>query len=124
MLMIGELSFFLGLQVIQYKNGICISQRKYAKEMLKKFSFDDCKLVTTPLTIGCKLRKYYESTIVEQKKYRSIIGRLLYLTMSKPNIMQVVCLVARFQANLKVTHEQAVKIIFRYLKGTVEFGLW
>lgn len=92
--------------------------------MLKKFDFGNCKLVTTPLIIGCKLSKDYESLKVEQKKYRSMIGKLLYLTASKPDIMQTVCLVARFQANPKVTNEQAVKRIFRYLKGTVGYGLW
>lgn len=67
MSMIGELFFFIGLQVIESKDEIFISQSKYVKEMLKKFGFDDCKPVTTPLTIRCELRKYYESQEVEQK---------------------------------------------------------
>ncbi|XP_059068571.1 uncharacterized mitochondrial protein AtMg00810-like [Cryptomeria japonica] len=102
----------------------CISQSKYVKKMLKKFGFSDCKPVTTPLTIGCKLRKDDESPEVEQNKYRSMIGGILYLNMSKPNIMQAICLVSRFQANLKVTHEKPVKRFFQYLKGTVDYGLW
>lgn len=96
MSIIGELSFFLGLQVIQSENGIFISQSKYVKKMLKKFGFDDCKLVTTPLTVGCKLSKDDESLKVEQNKYRSMIGGLFYLTTSRLDIMQVVCLVVRF----------------------------
>lgn len=122
--MFGEMSFFLGLQVTQLDDGIFISQAKYVKEMLKKFDMENCKPITTPLVVGYKLGKDDTSLDVDQKKYRSIIGGLLYLTNSTPNIMQVVCLVARFQASLKQTHDEVVKRIFRYLKGTQDFGLW
>lgn len=94
------------------------------KEILEKFDFDDFKPVTTPLTVGFKLSKDYESSEVEHKKYKLMIGGLLYLIAPRPNIMQVVCLVARFHANLKVTHEQVVKIIVRHLKETMDYGLW
>lgn len=111
MSMIGELSFFLGLQVIQHENAIFISQSKYLKEMLKKFSFDDCKPVTTPLIVGCNLRKDDESLEVEMNKYKLMISGLLYLAASRLDIMQTVYLVARFQENPKVTHKQAMKKI-------------
>ena len=92
--MIGELSYFLGLQVNQLKNGIFISQIKYVKEMLKKFTMEDCKPMSTPMTIGCKLSKDDKSPLVDQTMYRSMIGSLLYLIAARPNILQAVCMVA------------------------------
>ena len=84
----------------------------------------DCKPVSTPMTTGCKLSKDDESKEVDQKLYRSMIGNLLYVTTSRPDVMHAVGLVARFQANPKETHVLAIKRIFRYLKGTIELGLW
>ena len=92
--------------------------------MLKKFKMEDCKPVTTPMIINCMLSKEDESKEVDQKIYRSMIGSLLYVTTSRPDVMQAVGQVARFQAAPKETHIIAVKRIFRYLKGTMDFGLW
>lgn len=124
MSLLGELNFFFGLQISQVDDGIFISKSKYIKEMLKKFGMEDCKLASTPIIIGCKLRKDDESKEVDQKLYKSMIGRLLYVTSSRSYVMQAVGQVARFQATPKETHVLAVKRIFRYLKGTIEFGLW
>ena len=84
--------------------------------MLKKSGMEDCKLVSTPMIIGCKLSKDDESKEVYQKLYRLMIGSLLYLKASRPDVMQRVRLVARFQANPKEEHVLVVKRIFRYLK--------
>ena len=92
--------------------------------MMKKFGMEDCKLVSMPMITSCKLSKDDESKEVDQKLYRSMIGSLLYVTTSRPNVMQAVGLVARFQANPKEARVLAIKRIFRYLKGTIEFGLW
>jgi hypothetical protein len=73
---------------------------------------------------SCKLSKDDDSKSIDQRKYRSMIGNLLYVTASRPDVMQVVGQVARFQAAPKESHVSAVKRIFRYLKGTKEFGLW
>jgi hypothetical protein len=124
MSLLGELTFFLGLQISQQDEGIFISQTKYIKEMLKKFGMEDCKPVSTPMVTGCKLRKDDESKEADQRLYRSMIANLLYVTTSRPDVMQAVGQVARFQATPKETHVLAVKRIFRYLKGTTEFGLW
>ena len=124
MSMIGELSFFLGLQVSQLDKGIFLSQTKYVKEMLKKFKMEDCKPVSTPMVTGCKLSKDDESPEANQTMYRSMIGSLLYVIATRPDIMQVVGLVARFQDFPMETHVVAVKRIFRYLKGTMDYGLW
>ena len=91
--------------------------------MLKKFKMEDCRPVSTPMIIGCKMRKEGESKEVDQRLYRSMIGSLLYVTASRPDVMQVVGQVARFQAAPKETHIIAVKRIFKYLKGTMDFGI-
>ena len=84
---------------------------------------DECYPVRTPMITGCKLSQNDESPLVDTTLYRSMIGSLLYLTASRPDIMQAVGMVARYQANPKESHIAAVKRIFRYLKGTMEFGL-
>ena len=123
MSLLGKLNFFLDLQISQLNDGIFISQSKYIKEMLKKFGMEDFKPISTLMTIGCKLRKDDESKEVDQKLYRSMIGRLLYVTTSRLDVMQAIILVARFQANPKEANVLEIKRIFRYLKGTIEFRL-
>jgi hypothetical protein len=124
MSLLGELSFFLGLQIRQSNQGIFISQTKYIREMLKRFGMEDCKPVITPMQTSCKLSKDDDSKSTDQRQYRSMIDNLLYVTTSRPDVMQAVGQVARFQAAPKESHVLAVKRIFRYLKGTKEFGLW
>ena len=92
--------------------------------MLKKFRMEYCKHVSTPMVTGCKLSKDDESKEVDQRQYISMIGSLLYVTASRPDVMQAVGQVARFQASPKESHVLAVKRIFRYLKGTMDYGLW
>jgi hypothetical protein len=96
MSMIGELSYFLGLQEKQSSTGIFISQEKYLKEMLKKFHMEDSSTVSTPMVVGCKMSKDDISPDVDQRTYRSMIGSLLYITTSCPDIMQVVGMVGCF----------------------------
>jgi hypothetical protein len=96
MSMIGELSYFIGLQVNQSFVGIFISQEKYLKEMLKKFQMEDSSYVSTPMVVGCKLNKDDISPDVDQRTYQSMIGSLLYITTSHPDIMQVVGMVGRY----------------------------
>jgi hypothetical protein len=124
MSMIGELSYFLGLQVKQISAGIFISQEKYLKEILKKFQMEDSSTVSTPMVVGCKLRKDDISPDVDQRTYRSMIGSLLYITASRPDIMQAVGMVGHFQSAPKQIHLAAVKRIFKYLKGIMTYGLW
>jgi hypothetical protein len=124
MSMLGELSLFLCLQIHQSEKGIFISQSKYLKEILKKFGMENCAPVSTPITTSCKLSKDDDASEEDQTMYRSMIGSLLYLTASIPNIMEVVGLVGRFQSNPKETHVLAIKKIFRYLQGTSDYGMW
>ncbi|GJW67826.1 uncharacterized mitochondrial protein-like protein [Tanacetum coccineum] len=120
----GELTFFLGLQVKQKKDGIFISQDKYVEEILKKFGFTEVKTASTPIETQKPLLKDENGEEVDVHMYRSMIGSLMYLTSSRPNNMFAVCACARYQVNPKVSHFHAVKIIFRYLKGQPKLGLW
>ncbi|GJZ05307.1 putative ribonuclease H-like domain-containing protein [Tanacetum coccineum] len=120
----GELTFFLGLQVKQKKDGIFISQDKYVDEILKKFGFTDVKTASTPMETQKPLLKDEDGEEVDVHMYTSMIGSLMYLTSSRPNIMFVVCACARYQVNPKVSHLYAVKRIFRYLKGQPKLGIW
>ncbi|GJY89419.1 putative ribonuclease H-like domain-containing protein [Tanacetum coccineum] len=120
----GELTFFLGLQVKQKKDGIFISQDKYVDEILKKFRFTKVKTASTPMETQKPLLKDEDGKEVDVHMYRSMIGSLMYLTSSRPDIMFAVCACARYQVNPKVSHLHAVKRIFRYLKGQPKLGLW
>ncbi|GJU55926.1 putative ribonuclease H-like domain-containing protein [Tanacetum coccineum] len=120
----GELTFFLRLQVQQKKDGIFISQDKYVGEILKKFRFTKVKTASTPIDTQKPLLKDEDGEEVDVYMYRSMIGSLIYLTSSRPDIMFAVCACARYQVNLKVLHLHAVKRIFRHLKGQPKLGLW
>ncbi|GJW76732.1 ribonuclease H-like domain-containing protein [Tanacetum coccineum] len=110
----GELTFFLGLEVQQKKDGIFISQDKYVDEILKKkFGFTEVKTASTPIETQKPLLKDEDGEEVDVHMYRSMIGSLMYLTSSRPDIMFVVCACARYQVNTKVSHLHAVKRIFR-----------
>ncbi|GKE81863.1 retrovirus-related pol polyprotein from transposon TNT 1-94, partial [Tanacetum coccineum] len=124
MSMMGELNFFLGLQITQLEDGIFFNQSKYIKEMHKKFGLEESKPMKTPISIETKLTKDKEGEFVDNTKYRGMIGSLLYLTASRPDIRFSVCLCARFQEDPKTSHLEAVKRIFRYTKGTTHLGLW
>ncbi|GJR14784.1 putative ribonuclease H-like domain-containing protein [Tanacetum coccineum] len=120
----GELTFFLGLQVQQKEDGIFISQNKYVADILKKFDFVTMKTTSTPIETNKALLKDEEAEDVDVHLYRSMIGSLMYLTASRPDIMFAVCACARFQVTPKVSHLHAVKRIFRYMKGQPKLGLW
>ncbi|KAJ9561670.1 hypothetical protein OSB04_006830 [Centaurea solstitialis] len=121
------LSTFLlskGLQIKQSEKGIFINQGKYVHEMLKKFDLTSCTPMKTPMAPPLSLDKDSKGKPVDVTLYRGMIGSLLYLTASRPDIMYSTCLCARYQAEPKESHLTAVKRIFRYLKGTPNLGLW
>jgi len=124
MSMMGELNFFLGLQVKQMEHGTFLCQSKYCKELMKKFEMDKCKEASTPISTSCYLDLDEKGVSVDQTKYRGLIGSLLYLTASHPDIMFSVCMCARFQSNPKESHFKGGKRILKYLKGTINVGLW
>jgi hypothetical protein len=120
----GELQFFLGLQIKQSTEGTFVHQAKYTKDIVMKFMMEHSKAMTTPMSTTTALDANEEGEHVDQKEYQSMIGSLLYLTATRPNIQFSVCLCDRFQASPRTSHQQAVKRIFRYLCHTPDFGLW
>jgi hypothetical protein len=88
--LLGELSFFLGIQIRQSNQGIFISQTKYIREMIKRFEMEDCKPFITPMQTSCKLKNDNDSKSTNQRQYRSMIGSLLYVITSIPYVMQEV----------------------------------
>ncbi|GJR22401.1 retrovirus-related pol polyprotein from transposon TNT 1-94, partial [Tanacetum coccineum] len=124
MSMIGKISFFLGLQISQSPRGIFINQSKYALESLKKYGFDSCDPVDTPMVEKSKLDEDKEGKAVDQSHYHGMIGTLLYLTASRHDLQFAISMYARYQARPTEKYLHAVKRIFRYLKRTVNRGLW
>jgi hypothetical protein len=122
--MMGELKFFLGFEVKQYREGTFINQAKYTQYMLKKFVLDKVKGAKTPMPTKFYLDLDPNGKEVDQKVYRSMIGSLLYLCASRPDIMLSVGICARYQAAPKESHLVAVKRLFRYLVHTPNYGLW
>jgi hypothetical protein len=124
MSMMGELTFFLGIQVKQMKQDTFVHQAKYTKDLIKKFNMVELKPVSTPINSAASLGPDEDGEAVEQREYKSVIGTLLYLTATRPDIQFVVKLCAHFQASPCSSHQTTVQRVFRYLKHTPEFGIW
>jgi hypothetical protein len=124
MSMMGELTYFLGFQVRQLKDGTFLSQMKYTQDLLKRFGMKDAKPAKTPMGTDGHVDLNKGGKSVDQKAYRSMIGSLLYLCASRPDIMLSICMCARFQSDPRECHLVAVKRILRYLVATPYFGIW
>jgi hypothetical protein len=124
MSMMGELKFFIGFQIKQLEDGTFLSQTKYIHDILKKFGMDKEKPIKTSMGTNGHLDLDMGGKLVDQNVYRSIIGSLLYLCASRPDIMLSVCMCARFEAAPKECHMRVVKRIMRYLVLTPNLGLW
>jgi hypothetical protein len=124
MSMIGELTYFLGLQVKQSSEGIFISQSKYAKDLVKRFGLDGKSNAHTPMSTSVKISTDLTGKSVDSTLYRSMIGSLLYLTTSRPDIAFNVGICAHFQANPKESHLTTIKRIIKYVNDTINHGLW
>jgi hypothetical protein len=124
MSMIRELTFFLGIQVKQTKQGTFVHQVKYTKDLMKKLNMAELKSQSTPMSMTTTLDPNENGEAVDQREYRSMIGSLLYLIETRPDIQFIVGLCTRFQASPRSSHRMAVQRIFRYLKHTPEFGIW
>ncbi|XP_058767600.1 uncharacterized mitochondrial protein AtMg00810-like [Vicia villosa] len=120
---VGELTYFLGLQVKQMDNSISISQSKYSKNIVNKFCMENASHNGTPAPTHLKLSKDKESVVVDQSLYRSVIESFLYLTASKPYITVSVGVCERYQAKPKMSHLHLVKRIFKYINGTSDYGV-
>ncbi|GKB47995.1 ribonuclease H-like domain-containing protein [Tanacetum coccineum] len=123
MSMMGELKFFLGIQIHQSPRGIFINQAKYAQEILKKHGMTSCDSVGTPMATKT-LDADLSGTPIDRTKYHSMVGAIMYLTTSRPDIVHATYYCARYQARPTKKYLTAVKRIFRYLKNTINIGLW
>jgi hypothetical protein len=121
MSMMGELTFFLGIQM---KQGTFVHQAKYTNDLMKKFNMAELKLVSTPMSSAASLGPNEEGKAVNQREYRSMIGSLLNLTATRPGTQFIVGLCVHFQASPRSLHRTTVQRIFMYLKHTSEFGIW
>jgi hypothetical protein len=124
MSMMGELTFFVGIQVKQTKQGTFVHQVKYTKDLMKKFHMDELKSVSTPMSTTTSLYLDEYGEVVDQREYKSVIGFLLYLVVTRSDIQFTVCLCAHFQVSPRTSHQTTVQLIFRYLKHTLGFGIW
>ena len=124
MCMVGELTCFLGLQVKQTDSGIYINQAKYARNLVKRFGFEKAAHARTPMAANAKLTNDPLGESVDVTLYRSMIGCLLYLTASRPDIAFSVGVCSKFQSNPKVSHLTVVKRIIKYVSGTCDYGLF
>lgn len=120
---LGEMSYFLGMEVQQNQYGIFICQQKYAKETLKKFKMEECKSMTTPMNVKEKFYKDDGADKVDEAIYRSLIGCLMYLSATRPDIMHAVSLLSRFMHCASEVHFKAAKRVVRYIKGTLSYGI-
>ncbi|XP_057981300.1 secreted RxLR effector protein 161-like [Malania oleifera] len=121
---LGMMHYFVGIEVVQSANGIFISQKKYVQDILDRFQIKDCNPVSTPTEFGLKLNKDYEGKKVDSTLYEQIVGSLMYLTATRPDIMYSVSLISRYMENPIEMHLLAAKRILRYLQGTRDFGLF
>nr|GEU94427.1 retrovirus-related Pol polyprotein from transposon TNT 1-94 [Tanacetum cinerariifolium] len=124
MSMMGKLLFLLGLQISQSPRGIFINLSKYSLQSLKKYGFESCDLVDTPMVEKSKLDEDKEGKAINPSHYSGMIGTLLYLTAIRHDLQFAICMCPRYQAQPTEKHLHAVKRIFRYLRGTVNQGLW
>jgi len=121
---LGKMRFFLGIEVLQQANGIYICQQKYTLEVLKRFGIEESNAVMNLMVPGFKANKIGEGNKIDETYYKQIVGSLMYITAIKPDIMFGVSFITRFMARPTELHLQAAKRILRYLKGTIDYGIF
>lgn len=121
---LGEMRYFLGVEVNQDEFGIHLSQRKYAREILERFNMEDCNSVKNPIVPGCKLVKDDQSGFVDATLYKQMVGCIMYLAATRPDLMFVVSQLSRYMETPTEQHMAAMKRILRYIQGTTNFGIF
>jgi hypothetical protein len=121
---LGKMKYFLGIEVLQRPDGVFIGQRKYAQEVLDRFKMDQCNPVKNPVVPGHKLNKDEDGVRIDSTLYKQIVGSLMYLTATRPDITFVVSLISRYMEHPTEMHLQAAKRVLRYVKGTSNLGVF
>lgn len=121
---LGKMRYFLGIEVLQTPLGIHISQGKYVFEVLQRFGMENCNAVCNPMVPGNKLDMDIDGERVDETYYKQIIGSLMYITTTRPDLQFSVSLLSRYMSRPTLMHLQAAKRVLRYLCGTMDFGIW
>ncbi|XP_025015733.2 uncharacterized protein LOC112536986 [Ricinus communis] len=120
---LGRMRYFLGVEVIQNSKGIFMCQRKYAREVLARFGMFDSKSVGNPIVPGTRLSKDEKGTKIDSTMFKQVVGSLMYLTVTRPDIMFGVSLIIRYMSSPTKEHWCIAKRILRYINGTIEMGI-
>ncbi|KAL5577449.1 hypothetical protein UlMin_019148 [Ulmus minor] len=120
---LGQLKHFLGLEVDRTQEGIFLCQQKYAKDLLKGFGMLECKPISTPMEPNAKMCAHEGKDLEDATMYRQLVGSLIYLTLTRPDISYAVGVMSRYMQNPKKPHLEAVRRILRYVKSTIDYGL-
>jgi len=120
---LGKMRHFLGVEVTQDTRGIFIAQQKYAKEILSRFGMEQCNMFCNPIAPGNRLSKDDSGKRVDATNFKEIVGCLMYLLSTRPDLAYVVCLIARYMERPTETHFAATKRILGYLKGSLQYGI-
>ncbi|KAE9587483.1 putative RNA-directed DNA polymerase [Lupinus albus] len=121
---LGKIKYFLGIEVVQTATGFFIGQKKYVQEVLERFNMENFNPVGSPTEPGLKLSRDIDGEKVDSTYFKQIVGSLMYLTTTRPDIMYAVCLISRYMERPTELHLKAAKRVFRYLKGTTDFGIF
>ncbi|KAK6142115.1 hypothetical protein DH2020_006983 [Rehmannia glutinosa] len=120
---LGQLKHFLGLEIDRTQEGIFLCQQKYSKDLLKKFGMIGCKPISTPMEPNSKMCAHEGKDLEDTTMYRQLVGSLIYLTLTRPDISFSVGVMSRYMQNPKKTHLEAVRRILRYMKSTLDYGI-
>jgi len=120
---LGKMRFFLGIKVLQKPEGIFLCQQKYANDVMKRFAMFESKPMKSPIVPGNKVNKDTNGVMVDDTHFKQIVGSLMYLNTTRPNIMFSVSLISRYMSKPTELHLQVAKRILRYLKGTASYGI-
>ena len=121
---LGIMNYFLGMEIQQCSKGIFISQKKYACDILKKFKLEACKGVASPLALNEKISRDDGDKLEEPAVFRSLVGSLLYLTATRPDLMFPAGLLSRFMSSPSNVHMGIAKRVLKYIRGTTDLGIW
>lgn len=122
---LGKMKYFLGVEIRQSSNGIHIGQRKYVEEVLKRFGLESCNGVKNPMVPGSnRLTKQEDGKKADATLFKQMVGSLMYMTVTRPDLAYSVCLISRFMANPMESHMMAAKRVLRYIRATTELGIF